>query len=199
MILTIAGRDIRDDVAMASPFLRILFAQQAGQAGGPENPLISDGKRKSTRKQLRPNIESLETKSLLSQMALGSFGHTTAGAAPAAIAPAAGSVEYSLTTGQTSDMPGQTVRMTFTKTNDADNYVVVGLEPRFGGSYVTSGGQTIWSSNAGPTPDYVERVNPAPGASITLAAAWTASSVTGTYVAHNKLDPDGATATFEIV
>ena len=38
-----------------------------------------------------------------------------------------------------------------------------------------------------------------PTAPVTLPAAWSASSVAGTYVAHDQLDLNGASATFEIV
>jgi hypothetical protein len=151
------------------------------------------------RHQLRPSIESLETKSLLSHMALGLIGHELARAVPAVIGAAAGAVEVSLTTDQTSYTPGQTVTMTFTETNDTGRNVLVELGPSIDGFSVTRAGQTIWRSNAGLTPDSIVLRELAPGAAITLTAAWSASSVTGTYVAHNQLDPGGPSATFEIV
>jgi hypothetical protein len=151
------------------------------------------------RQQLRPSIESLETKSLLSHMALGLIGHELASRVPAVIGAAGGSLEVSLTTNQTSYTPGQTVSMTFTETNDTGHNVMVELGPSIDGFSVTKAGKTIWRSNAGLTPDYIVLRELAPGAAITLTAAWSASSVTGTYVAHDQLDPDGASATFEIV
>jgi hypothetical protein len=151
------------------------------------------------RQQLRPSIESLETKSLLSHMALGLLGHALATSVPAAIGAAGGSLEVSVTTDQTSYTAGQMVRMTFTETNDTGHNVTVGIGPSLDGFSVTKAGKTIWRSNSGLTPDYVVLRELAPGAAITLTAAWSASPVTGTYVAYNQLDPDGPSATFQIV
>ncbi len=151
------------------------------------------------RHQLRPGIESLETKSLLSHMALGLISHELASRLPAAIGAAAGSLEVSLTTDQTSYTPGQTVRMTFKETNDTGHNVTVELGPSNDGFFVTRNGTTIWRSNAGLTPDDIVLRELAPGAAITLTATWSASPVTGTYVVHDQLDPDGASATFQIV
>ena len=151
------------------------------------------------RQQLRPGIEPLETKSLLSHMALGLIGQQVSRGVPTVIGVAAQSLEVSLTTDHASYTQGQTVRMTFTETNDTGHNVRVGLGPSIDGFSVTKAGKTIWRSNAGLTPDYVVLKELAPGATITLTAAWSASSVTGTYVAHDQLDPNGASATFEIV
>jgi hypothetical protein len=151
------------------------------------------------RHDLRPSIESLETKSLLSHMALGLVSHELARRVPAVIGAVAGPLEVSLTTNQASYTPGQTVRMTFTETNDTGHNVTVEFGPSNDGFFVTRNGTTIWRSNAGLTPDDIVLRELAPGAAITLTAAWSASSVTRTYVAHDQLDPDGASATFQIV
>ncbi len=151
------------------------------------------------RQQLRPSIESLEAKSLLSHMALGLIGQQLSRGVPSVIGGAAPSLEVTLTTDHPSYTQGETVTMTFTETNDTGHNVFVGLGPSIDGFSVTKAGNTIWRSNAGLTPDYVMLKELAPGATITLTAAWSASSVTGTYVAHDQLDPNGASATFEIV
>jgi hypothetical protein len=132
-------------------------------------------------------------------MALGLIGQQLSSGVRAAIGAAAPSLETSLTTDHASYTQGETVRMTFTETNDTGHNVFVGLGPSVDGFSVTKAGKTVWRSNAGLTPDYIVRMELAPGATITLTAAWSASAVTGTYVAHDQLDPNGASATFEIV
>ena len=151
------------------------------------------------RQQLRPGIEHLETKSLLSHMALGLIGHQLARGGPAVIGGAAASLEVSLTTDHPSYTQGQTVRMTFTETNNTGHNVFVAIGPSIDGFTVTKAGNTVWRSNAGLTPQFVVRRESAPGAAITLTAAWSASPVTGTYVVHDQLDPNGASATFQII
>ena len=107
------------------------------------------------RHQLRPSIEPLETKSLLSHMAVGLIGHELAGVGPAVIGVPASSLELSLSTNQTSYAQGQVVRMTFTETNDTGHYVSVELGPAIDGFAITRGGHTIWRSNAGVNPEYI--------------------------------------------
>ena len=113
--------------------------------------------------------------------------------------PTASPVEISVTTNQAVYTPGQTVKMTFTETNDSKSSIRVPIGPSIDGFTVTSGGKTVWRSNSGVEPQYIVLENLAPGESITLTATWTASAATGTYVVHNQLDPDAAAATFAIV
>jgi len=108
-------------------------------------------------------------------------------------------LEASLTTNQTTYTPGQVVQLTFTETNTTGNVVFVDIGPGNDGFSITSGGQTIWRSHAGAATNYVEHRRLAPGQSFTLAAAWTADSVAGTYVAHNQLAPNAVAAEFQIV
>ena len=105
----------------------------------------------------------------------------------------------SVTTNQAVYTTGQTVKMTFTETNDTKSSVRVPIGPSIDGFTVTSGGKTVWKSNSGVEPQYIVLENLAPGASITLTATWTASAVAGTYTVHNQLDPEAAAATFQIV
>jgi Intracellular proteinase inhibitor len=108
-------------------------------------------------------------------------------------------VAISVKTNQAVYTPGQTVTMTFTETNDTKSSMRVPIGPSIDGFTVTSGGKTVWRSNSGIEPQYIVLENLAPGASITLTATWTASAVAGTYTVHNQLDPEAASATFEIV
>jgi hypothetical protein len=108
-------------------------------------------------------------------------------------------VAIGVTTNQAVYTPGQTVTMTFTETNDTKSSMSVPIGPSIDGFTVTSGGKTVWRSNSGIEPQYILLENLAPGASITLTATWTASAVAGTYTVHNQLDPEAASATFEIV
>jgi hypothetical protein len=108
-------------------------------------------------------------------------------------------VAISVTTNQAVYTPGQTVKMTFTETNDTKSIMRVPIGPSIDGFTVTSGGKTVWRSNSGIEPQYIVLENLAPGASITLTATWTASAVEGTYTVHNQLDPETAAATFQIV
>jgi hypothetical protein len=178
------------------------------------------------RHQLRPSIEPLETKSLLSSMAMGLIGNplrgvpvvtgpigppvrvpiaapvtgpiaTPVSGRPVTLAPSS-SLLISLTTNVASYTPGQVVTMTFTETNDTTQNVLVPLGPSIDGLAITSGSQTIWPSNSGMQSDLIYLDNLAPGQSITLTASWTATSVAGTYSVDNQLAPD-VTASFDIV
>ena len=177
------------------------------------------------RQQLRPSIESLETRNLLSSMSLGVVANPVASVhlvtdpiwppvgahmarpvagpivAPVTVVPGTGlptsPLQASITTNQASYTPGQLVTMTFTETNDTNAIVIVPIGPSIDGFSITNGSQTIWTSNSGPQSDvlYLERL--APGQSITLTASWTATSA-GTYSVANQLAP-GVTTSFDIV
>ena len=183
--------------------------------------------------QLSPSIELLETKSLLSHVAVGFIGPVLPSGVSSAIgspiepiigvpiSPGGGtpgahgiasptspvgtrtapvnspvsSLATSLTTNQTTYTPGQVVRMTFTVTNDTGNTVSVPIGPSIDGFSVMSGGKTVWRSNSRAEPDYVVLKKLAPGQSITLTAMWTVpSSMSGTFVVHNQLDPSDSAA-----
>ena len=107
-------------------------------------------------------------------------------------------LETSMTTNQTTYMPGQVVQMTFTMTNDTNHAVSVPMGPSIDGFVITHNGQTVWRSNSGPQPEFVVSEQLAPGQSVTLTADWTTpASMTGTFVVHNEMYPND-TATFEI-
>jgi hypothetical protein len=206
------------------------------------------------RHRLNPRIESLETKNLLSRVAMGMIGPKLPGSVSGAFrtptppigmptppirmpippvrmpippigmptppigmptppigmpTPPIGmptppipspvySLATSITTNQTSYLPGQVVKMTFTVTNDTDKTVSVPIGPSIDGFWVTSDGKTVWSSTSGVEPDFIVLEKLAPGQSIILTAAWNAtSSMSGTFVVHNQLDSNDS-ATFEI-
>jgi hypothetical protein len=150
------------------------------------------------RQHLSPSIESLETRSLLSHSSLPSVHSAVRTDANLGTGTIASPVEVGLTTNQATYTPGQIVKMTFTETNATGQNLLVPIGPTIDGFTITNGSKTIWKSNAGIQPDFIELEKLAPGKSITLTADWTASSATGTYAADDQLDPD-ASATFEIV
>ncbi len=106
-------------------------------------------------------------------------------------------LQVTLTTDQASYTSGQTVNMTFTETNTSNGTVSVEVGPSIDGFTVTKGGQTVWMSNSGTQPDYIQIENLAPGQSLTLTASWTAISATGTYTVYNQLNPS-VTASFGV-
>jgi hypothetical protein len=162
-----------------------------------KNKKLLIGRGKFMRHHLSPGIESLESKNLLSHTAVGLISRAIPRLAVAIAVPAS-SLAVSLTTDAATYTPGQTVRMTFTETNDTGHNVFVGIGPSIDGFTITRAGGRVWRSNSGFTPEYIVSETLAPGASITLTADWTASSVTGTYSVFNQLDP-GASTAFQIV
>ena len=115
------------------------------------------------------------------------------------VSPPVGSeLAISLTTNQSSYTVGQIVQMTLTATDDTDGDVTVWVGPNTNVFSITQNGQTIWKSNSAPQP-----LNPtvaevlSPGQSLTLTANWTAM-VTGAFVVHNQIAPQGPVATFSV-
>jgi hypothetical protein len=173
------------------------------------------------RHQLSPSVDSLETKTLLSQVSVGFIGPQLPPGRPipieAPVTPVVGmpvspiigtpappvmempisSLETSIATNQHKYSPGHTVAMTFTVTNNTSETVSVPIGPSIDGFSVTSSGKTIWTSNSGVTPDFIALRTLAPGQSIHLTANWSAPSMTGTFAVHNQLDPSDS-AKFEI-
>lgn len=131
------------------------------------------------KRRIPPGLESLEGRSLLSGLAA------------------------SLTTDQATYQPGQPVVMTFRETNDSDGAIQVGDGPSLDGFMVAQGGKTIWQSNAGINPMFVQMVTLQPGDSLTLSATWDgvpeggSGLATGTFTITDQLDP-GASATVTI-
>ena len=173
------------------------------------------------RHQLIPSVDSLETKTLLSQGSMGFIGPQLPPGKPipieAPVTPVVGMpvspiigtpaqpvmempislLKTNITTSKNTYSPGQTVAMTFTVTNNTSKTVSVPIGPSIDGFSVTSSGKTIWTSNSGVTPDFIALRTLAPGQSIHLTADWSAPSMTGTFAVHNQLDPSDS-AKFEI-
>jgi hypothetical protein len=150
------------------------------------------------RRQLRPRIELLETKNLLSHVAVPVIGAPATHFPPVERMPPTLLLTASLTTNQRIYTAGQVVRMTFTETNNTGHDVYVNIGPSIDGFYITEGGRTIWRSNSGPQPEFIVRRLLLPGQSIKLTANWTVSAGPGTYVVHNQMDPL-VTAEFAVI
>ncbi len=145
---------------------------------------------------VRPSIETMESRALLSA-AHGLGGHHAVSVAPAETRLTASDMEESVTTNQSTYVPGQVVQMTFTITNDSGRVMTVPVGPTIDGFYVVHGGKTVWRSNPnGPEDIGLRRLMP--GQSITLTADWKASANVGTYAAHNRFAPSLA-APFTVV
>ncbi len=134
------------------------------------------------RSKRRPRVELLEARALLSAMSA------------------------TVTTNQSVYQPGQPIQMTFTETNISNAPVKVVYGPSNDGFNVTENGNLIWQSNASANPLYLIYGTLKPGQSLTLHATWDGpdsqalASVLagGTFTATNQLDPQGASATFQI-
>jgi hypothetical protein len=146
--------------------------------------------------QLRPSIEPLETKDLLSHVAMELTG--IHGGKPVHRATGKATLTDTLTTNQASYTPGEVVRMTLIETNNTRKSITIGVGPSVDAFSITFGGKTIWRSQRGFMPEFIEREVLRPGQSLTLTAAWTAKSVLGAYVAHNQMPPAAIHADFSI-
>jgi len=111
-----------------------------------------------------------------------------------------------LTTNQSVYQPGQPIQMTFTETNTSNQPVTVGVGPSIDGFDVTQNGKPVWESNAGVNPLFILVKTLQPGQSLTLNSTWNGvpspgqpSTLSGgTFTVTNQLDPQGASATFQI-
>ena len=129
-----------------------------------------------------PAIELLETRALLSAMSA------------------------TVTTNQAVYQPGQPIEITFIETNTSNEPVHVVYGPSNDGFGVTQNGKLIWQSNAGASPLYLIYDTLKPDQSLTLHATWSSADsaaaladlVSGTFTVTNQLDPQGASATFQI-
>jgi hypothetical protein len=116
---------------------------------------------------------------------------------PPVVPPGGSALAISLTTNQSTYAVGQNVQMTLTETNDTNHDVTVAVGPSIDGFFITQNGETIWQSNSGMTPMYIEQRVIDPGQSLVLTASWTASA-TGTFVVYNQMAPQGPFATFNV-
>ena len=62
--------------------------------------------------------------------------------------------------------------MTFTETNNTGSTAFVNAGPSIDYFFVTSGGQTVWRSNSGISPQFIVHQELQPGQSITFTADW---------------------------
>jgi Intracellular proteinase inhibitor len=149
------------------------------------------------RRQPRPGIERLETRTLQSQAAPGLIGHPAGPGATAVVGTISSHLPVSIKTNHVVYKPGEMVRMIFIEKNNTGHNVRVAIGPSIDGFSVTHAGNTVWRSNSGFVAQFIEVKRLAPGASITLTATWTASSVPGKYVGHNQMAA-GDSAAFKI-
>jgi hypothetical protein len=113
----------------------------------------------------------------------------------------------SLTTNQLSYQAGQPVAITLTLTNTDSTPAQLAVSNVSSGFIVTEGGQTVWQSNAGINPLVVELEIVAPGNSYSFHATWdgtlangrSVTTTTGSFTVTNQLEPDGPSASFQIV
>jgi Intracellular proteinase inhibitor len=151
------------------------------------------------RHQLRPSIDNLENKTLLSHLAAGLMAHHRVHQAEVERPVNGSAMAVSLTTNQTSYSTGQIVQMTLTITNTSNHDETILLGPSRDPFVITQGAKVIWRSDEGFVPQYIAKRLLKPGQSATLTAQWTVpAAVTGTFVVHNQIFPSGPTATFNV-
>ena len=119
-----------------------------------------------------PCVETLEVRTLLSNLA------------------------YSVTTDKTAYAVGQPVQLTFTETNNSKQNITVDDGPSIDGFNIKLDGTTIWKSNSGINPLYIQAKTLAPGKSLSESATWYGESTTnpsivqtGSFVVTNQLAP----------
>ena len=115
------------------------------------------------------------------------------------------SLAYSVTTDKSTYQVGQPVQLTFTETNTSNQPVTVTDGPSIDGFNVSQGGSTIWQSNSGINPQYLEQNTLQPGQSLTETATWNGEAsadasvaATGSFTVTNQLAPEAASASFQI-
>jgi hypothetical protein len=154
------------------------------------------------RNQLRPSIEGLESRALLSTLATGLTTHAAVDVKitpqrPARLA-AESDLAVTLTTNQSSYNPGQIDTMTLKLTNTSTHAIILKIGPSIDGFNIRHNGNLVWVSNPPPQPDYILLRTLQPGQSMSLTAKWTVGAPLGTFVTHNQLFPSGPTATFNV-
>jgi len=147
--------------------------------------------------QMRPSVEGLENKALLSHVAASLVAHHVAAAHDAQLVET-GSMAAALTTNKPTYNPGQVVSMTLTLTNNSNHNETVLLGPSVDGFSITHNGTVIWRSNQGVEPQYIAKDTLRPGQSVTLFGHWTATATAGSFVAHNQMYPTSPVASFTI-
>jgi hypothetical protein len=110
-----------------------------------------------------------------------------------------------LTTNQSTYAFGQPIQFTFTETNTSTQPVDITIGPVNSGFEVVHNGVTVWASNAGFQPQFLQLKTLEPGQSVSLTATWDGipnlvppTVLTGTFTVTNQQAPTGASATFVI-
>jgi hypothetical protein len=150
------------------------------------------------RHQLRPSVDGLENKILLSHLAAGLMAHHPLPQHEVQPVRGVAAMAVSLTTNQPAYNRGQVVIMTLTMTNNSNHNETVMLGPSKDGFLITHNAKVIWRSNAGFVPQYLVKRILKPGQSMTLSAHWTVPAMTGNFVVHNQMFPAGPVATFNV-
>jgi hypothetical protein len=151
------------------------------------------------RHQLRPSIDGLENKTLLSHLDAGLMAHHPMHQAEVQRAVTGSAMAVSLTTNQTTYDPGQVVQMTLTMTNTSNHNDTFFFGPSVDGFFITQNDQVIWRSNEGLQLQFIAMRVLKPGQSMTLTAHWMVpASVTGNFIVHNQMFPSGPVATFNV-
>jgi hypothetical protein len=172
---------------------------------------------------MRPSIDRLEDKALLSNLAVGLIAHqpllqaevqradpmrvvvdhrvvqhsALQAAAQPPLSTQATWMALSMWTDQTTYNVGQTVHMYLTITNNSNTDHTVALGPSIDAFLITQNGNVIWQSNTGAQPQYIVNQTLAPGQSVTLSSQCTMWT-TGTFVVSNQMCPEGPFATFTV-
>jgi hypothetical protein len=156
------------------------------------------------KRTLRPRLEALESKALLSgvESISASAGRAVlrgdrGAALVAASKPHDHALQTNLTTNQSAYAEGQMVVMTLTYTNNSKQSETIVVGPSIDVFSITKRGKTIWRSNHGFVPQYIARLTLQPGQSYSMVADWRAT-VTGELVVHNTAIPVGSTAHFRV-
>jgi hypothetical protein len=112
---------------------------------------------------------------------------------------------YSVTTNEPTYQVGQPIDFTFTETNTSSTPVNIDVGPVNSGFDVVHDGVTVWASNTGLQPQFLQLKTLQPGQSLTLTATWNGMSnigpptaETGTFTVTNQQAPASANATFQI-
>jgi hypothetical protein len=144
------------------------------------------------RRRIRPTVECLEGKALLS-------------GAPAGLA-------VTLNATPMASSSGTQVALTLTETNVSHQDVTVDDGPSLDGFSAARDGKTVWVSNPGINAMFIRVVTLKPGESFTIHATWDGRSnqvdpldsstegprLSGTFTIRNGLDQDGPSATVKL-
>ena len=136
------------------------------------------------KRSLRPAVESLEGKALLTASPLmGSAG-----------------LVYSLSAVEFQSGGHEEVQLSMTIRNTGTQSKSFVVAPSLDGFVAKQNGKIVWESNAGPTAMYISRVTLAPGQSRVISAVWDETSnvgslkpgtpITGNVTFDNQFAPD---------